>query len=153
MSDLAQKIQILVRIEKIRLRLAGRAIIAQLFMLLLASILALGGLVMFSLAAYLVVSSYYGPLIGALAVGGGFFVLAALLLIFARRFGHSAHDKTVDELEKLVLAEIKSDLGQGQLPLKFIETGAAALMKNSGSLPYVLTALFAFLSRLLKTRK
>jgi|GEM_PF-4355403 len=153
MTDITQKLQILVRIEKMRLRLAGRAFLGNVAMMLVAGILAIGGLAMFSFALFLVISNQYGILVGALATGGVLFVIAFLLLFFAKRLGKSSENRTVDELEKLILGEIKADLGQGQLPLKVIEQGAQALLSKSGGLASLITAVLAFFSVFLKSRK
>jgi hypothetical protein len=130
MPATAAKLHLLLRAEMLRGRIAARSLAVRAGLYAAAALVALLGVVMLVIAAYLAALVHLEPVYAALLVGIGLCVLAALLILVARPLGRPRNAAAADDLERMIRDELMQDLHAAEARVRQIENGVAGLSRG-----------------------
>ena len=129
-SHSVRKLELLARIELMRLRLAGRTAATQASLIAFAILLGVGGIAMLMLCLYTILAERYGLVIGALATGFLLLVVAWVIAWWAGRIDGGQEAQTLSNLEEMVIDDIKSDVARVEAGIRRLEAGAVSVMSG-----------------------
>ena len=129
-SHSVRKLELLARIELMRLRLAGRTAATQASLIAFAILLGVGGIAMLTLCLYTLLAERYGLVVGALATGILLLVVAWTVAWWAGRIDGGQEAQTLTNLEELVVDDIKSDVARVEAGIRRLEAGAMSVMSG-----------------------
>lgn len=129
-SHSVRKLELLVRIELMRLRLAGRTAATQASLIAFAILLGVGGIAMLTLCLYTILAERYGLVIGALSTGILLLVVAWIIAWWAGRIDGGQEAQTLGNLEEMVVDDIKSDVARVEAGIRRLEAGAVSVMSG-----------------------
>lgn len=129
-SHSVRKLELLARIELMRLRLAGRTAATQASLIAFAILLGVGGIAMLMLCLYTILAERYGLVIGALATGILLLVVAWVIAWWAGRIDGGQEAQTLSSLEEMVIDDIKSDVARVEAGIHRLEAGAVSVMSG-----------------------
>lgn len=129
-SNSVRKLELLARIEIMRLRLAGSTVATQASLIAVAILLGVGGIAMLTLCLYTILAERYGLVVGALATGILLLVVAWAIAWWAGRVDGGQEAKTLSELEEMVVDDIKSDVARVEANIRRLEAGAMSVMSG-----------------------
>jgi len=125
-----RKLELLARIELMRLRLAGHTAATQASLIAFAILLGVGGIAMLMLCLYTILAERYGLVIGALATGILLLVVAWVVAWWAGRIDGGQEAQTLSNLEEMVIDDIKSDVARVEAGIRRLEAGAVSVMSG-----------------------
>jgi hypothetical protein len=96
----------------------------------LAGLVALIGLVMMSIAFFFALIPYCGQALAALAVGCTDFVLAGMLVAYARSLKPSEEVKMAREIRDMALSDIEEEVSQAEAGLVALKDDARRFLRN-----------------------
>ena len=129
-SHSVRKLELLARIELMRLRLAGRTVATQASLIAFAILLGVGGIAMLMLCLYTLLAERYGLVVGALATGIVLLAVAWVIAWWAGRIDGGQEAQTLTDLEEMVIDDIKSDVARVEAGIRRLEAGAMSLMSG-----------------------
>lgn len=129
-SHSVRKLELLARIELMRLRLAGRTAATQASLIAFAILLGVGGIAMLMLCLYTLLAERYGLVVGALATGILLLVVAWVIAWWAGRIDGGQEAQTLTDLEEMVVDDIKSDVARVEAGIRRLEAGAVSVMSG-----------------------
>ncbi|MGF1610968.1 MAG: hypothetical protein ACFCUQ_16310 [Kiloniellales bacterium] len=127
MSATAAKARLLLRAELLRGRIAARSLAVRAAIYAAAAFVALLGVVLLVMAAYLALAAELGPVIAALLTGAGLCGLALLLALAAAPLSRGRSAAAADQLERAIRAELQQDLQAVETRIRQIEQGFTGL--------------------------
>ncbi len=130
-SNPVRKLELLGRVELKRLRLAMRVARTQASLIALAVLLGVGGIGMLMLCLYTVLADMYGHVAGALMTGVVLIVLAFIIHLWASNMHGGGEGRALDELEELLVGDLKSDVARAEASFRRLESGAMMLLSGS----------------------
>ncbi|MGI9403240.1 MAG: hypothetical protein ACR2OF_01880 [Hyphomicrobium sp.] len=129
-SNSVRKLELLARIELMRLRLAASTVATQASLIAFAILLGVGGIAMLTLCLYTILAERYGLVVGALATGILLLVVAWVIAWWAGRIDGGQEAKTLSDLEEMVVDDIKSDVARVEANIRRLEAGAMSVMSG-----------------------
>ncbi|MGI9404108.1 MAG: hypothetical protein ACR2OF_06335 [Hyphomicrobium sp.] len=129
-SHSVRKLELLARIELMRLRLAGRTAATQASLIAFAILLGVGGIAMLTLCLYTLLTERYGLVAGALATGILLLLVAWVIAWWAGRIDGGQEAQTLTDLEEMVVDDIKSDVARVEAGIRRLEAGAVSVMSG-----------------------
>ena len=129
-SHSMRKLELLTRIEFMRLRLLGRNVAKQASLMAFAILLGVGGIAMLTLCLYTLLAERYGLVVGALATSLLLLVGAWVFAWCAGRVDGGQEAQTLAELEEMAVDDIKSDVARVEAGIRRLEAGAMSVMKG-----------------------
>ena len=129
-SNSVRKLELLARIEIMRLRLAGSTVATQASLMALAILLGVGGIAMLTLCLYTILAESYGLVVGALATGILLLIVSWAIAWWAGRVDGGKEAKTLSDLEEMVIDDIKNDIARVETNLRRLEAGAMSVMSG-----------------------
>ena len=103
MDSILQSVKMLIRIDSMIADLKFRARLSQIAALTVALVVATFGLIMIGIAGYQFLKDLWGPVLAALAVAGGSFVVALVLVLVAAAQKPGKELQLAQELHTTVL--------------------------------------------------
>lgn len=130
-STPVRKLDLLARVELKRVRLALRVARTQASLIALAVLLGVGGIGMLMLCLYTILADMYGHVAGALITGLALLILAFLIHLWASNMHGGSEGRALDELEEMLVSDLKSDVARAEASLRRLEAGAISLLSGS----------------------
>lgn len=153
MIDPWPKLQLLVRAELLRVRIASRVAVSRASHVALGAVLALGALGMFLLAGFVWLQERLGTVTAALVSGAILLLAGGAMFVLGQRVRPGPEAALVDELESLARAGLEADLAQIRVRVERVEHALAHPFGGAEGLATQLSLILGVISSVLARRR
>ena len=129
MDSVVRSVRLLWRAEMMLVQIRLRIAVRKLGLVALAALIALFGLVMINVAAYVGLSTVVGPVWGAVIVAAVDFLIALILILIAQGLRPGPEIEVAEEVRALAIAELEAEAKEVQADIAEIRAEIEGIKK------------------------